>query len=161
VTSFEGNAEFWKEVAAEARRGAAPTATAMAKYLAERARDVTLRQSSHAPGEWYRQGPRRPPAYATGTLARSMFFVPASSAGGGTAWAEVRNSAEYSRILEFGCVITPTNKKFMHWVDSRGSWYHTLLVVPPHPFIEPTTDDSIRDGTLRYEAIDEFRKYDP
>lgn len=88
-----------------------------------------------------------------------MVHTPASD--GIRATARVGNRVSYSRILEFGCVITPTNKKFLHWVDSGGSWYHEFLVVKPHPFLEPTVDESIDDGSLRDEAVDAFEPYDP
>ncbi len=156
----EENVAAWDDVIADAKQGAAPTANAMASYIADRARTDTLRRSSHSPGEWHRARPGEPPAYSTGNLSRSMMYKPASR--GLRATAMVGNTADYSRILEFGCVVTPVSgKKFMHWTDSGGSWYHKMLVVPPHPFLEPTTDESIRDGSLRDVAIDEFRKYDP
>jgi hypothetical protein len=154
------NVAYLEAVLAKAKRGAAPTATAMARYIADRARTDTLRRSSHSPGEWHRTRPGEPPAYSSGNLSRSMTYKPASQGLRATAMAG--NAASYSRILEFGCVVTPVSgKKFMHWVDSGGSWYHEMLVIPPHPFLEPTTDESIRDGSLRDVAIDEFRKYDP
>jgi hypothetical protein len=118
-----------------------------------------LQRTRHQKGEWYRQRPGEPPARASGALAQAMYFKPAS--GGLRATALVGNDAPYSRILEFGCVITPVNRKFMHWTDSGGSWYHTILVVPRHPFLSTTTDEAIEDGSLRQVAIDAFEPYDP
>lgn len=155
---------YWEDVVALADQAAAPVANAMAAYITERTRNITLRETSHAPGEWYRQGPRRPPAYSTGTLARGMFYKPASAGTGSRATAEVGNRVNYSRILEYGCVITPASKKMLHWKDSGSpvkGWFHEFLVVPPHPFIEPTFDSAIRDGSLFDVMVDEFRKYDP
>jgi hypothetical protein len=153
------NFEYWSEVVAKARLGAAPTANAMAKYIADRTAKKTLRRTSHAPGEWYRQKGGEPPAYASGNLSRSMYWTPAHT--GLRATAFVGNSAEYSRILEFGCVIVPTNKKFMHWTDTGGSWYHEFLVMPPHPYLSPTVEEAIADGSLRDAAIEGFTPYDP
>ena len=156
----EDNLEIWKAIAAKSRKGAGPTATAMAKYIAERTAKITLRRTSHPAGMWYRQRPGEPPAYSTGNLAKSMFYKAAFS-GREAATASVGNSAEYSRILEFGCVIVPSSKKFSHWVDTGGSWYHEFLVSPPHPYLEPTVDEAVEDGSLRDAAIDAFEPYDP
>jgi hypothetical protein len=161
VVTFQENAENWEAIAAKSKRGAAPTATAMAKYLADRTRYDTLTRSSHAPGSWHRTKAGEPPAYASGNLARGMMYIPASQGAVERATAYVGNRVDYSRILEFGCVIQPTNKKFLHWTDTGGSWYHTFLVVPPHPFLEPTVDESIADGSLRDAAIEGFTPYDP
>jgi hypothetical protein len=155
----EENISFWQRVWQLAIRGPQAVASAMARYVARRTAEDTLRQSTHSPGEWYRQGPGRPPAYATGNLAESMFSRPASA--GLRATAVAGNTADYSRILEFGCVIVPVSRKFMHWVDSGGSWYHTILVVPPHPYLGPTTEMAIEEGELQREAIEAFRPYDP
>jgi phage gpG-like protein len=135
-------------------------ATAMAKYIMERTRDQTLRRRSHGPGQYYRHHLKGdPPAYASGRLARAMWYTPAS--GGLVASALVGNRSEYGRILEFGCVITPVNKKKMHWVDSAGSWYHDYLEVPAHPFLSRTVADAIADGSLTRVAIEAFLPYDP
>jgi hypothetical protein len=161
VVTPRENVEVWEAIVDRAKRGAGPAATAMAKYLADRARYDTLSRSSHGSGAWHQTKAGEPPAYASGKLSRGMFYVPAHSGYAPSATAWVRNSVEYSRILEFGCVIQPTNKKFLHWTDSGGSWYHTFLVVPPHPFLEPTVDESIDDGSLRDAAVDGFEPYDP
>ncbi len=142
-----------------AMKGAPATANRMAEYIRWRTAEITLRTYFHAPGEWYGSRPGEPPAYASGTLARSLYVIPAY--GGLRATATVQTDLDYSRILEFGCVVTPKDKKFMHWVDSRGSWYHPLLVVPEHPYLSSTTDDSIYDHSLQEEAIEEFILYDP
>jgi hypothetical protein len=160
VVSFEENVEIWQAIADKAKQGAAPTATAMAKFIAERTARETLTRTNHPDGAWHRARPNEPPARGSGTLAKSMFHTPAHS-GNLTASAYVGNSADYSRILEYGCVIQPMNKKFSHWVDSGGSWYHEFLVSPPHPFLAPTVDEAIADGSLRQAAIDAFTPYDP
>jgi len=160
TVSPEENVGIWKAIAAKSKLGAGPTATAMAKYIAERTSRETLQRTSHPAGMWYRQRPNEPPARASGNLAESMFFTPAHR-GGMRATAYVGNSAEYSRILEFGCVIVPSSKMFSHWVDTGGSWYHQFLVMPPHPYLEPTVEEAVEDGSLRDAAIEGFRPYDP
>lgn len=160
MVSFDENIEVWKAVAATARQGAAPAATAMAKYIAERTAQDTLARSSHGSGAWHRTRPGEPPARSTGTLARGMFYK-ASYGSGSKASAWVGNRVDYSRILEYGCTIEPVGKKFLHWRDSGGAWYHHFLESSPHPFLEPTVDESVDDGSLRDHAIEAFEPYDP
>jgi hypothetical protein len=155
----EENFAYLQSVAARAALGAVPVATAMAKYIMERTRDQTLRRRTHGPGQYYRTPRGDPPSYASGKLARGMFYTPAS--GDVRASALVGNKADHSRILEFGCVLQPTTRKFMHWVDSAGSWYHTYLEVPPHPYLGRTTDEATSDGELQRIAREAFRDYDP
>ena len=153
------NLAYWEGVLVQAKKGAQAAATAMAKYIAERTAQDTLRRTMHAPGEWYNQKAGEPPAYASGNLAESMFYR--SAHDGLRTSAMVGNSADYSRILEFGCVIVPRAKKKLHWADSGGFWYHDFLELPEHPFLSRTTDEAIEDESLREEAIEAFRPYDP
>jgi hypothetical protein len=155
----EENIAYLQAVAEKAKLGAAPVADAMADYIVWRTAEITLRRTLHAPGEWYNQKAGEPPAYASGNLAESMYYKPASA--GLRTSAMVGNKAEYSRILEFGCVIVPASKKFLHWTDSGGSWYHKFLVSPPHPFLSPTTQEAIDDGSLQDVAVEAFKPYDP
>ena len=160
----EENAAEWARIEQQARLGAQAAAEAMAKYIAERTADDTLRRTTHAPGMYHKAAPGAPPAYASGSLAKGMYSTPASGGLRSTAWAG--NSARHAKLLEFGgCVLTPTSGKVMHWTDSAGSWYHARLPAsgdfPAHPFIGPTTDEAIDDGTLRQVAIAAFRPYDP
>ena len=70
-------------------------------------------------------------------------------------------------MLERGChPVTPTRFKVMHWTDSGGSWYHARLPadgsdMPEHPFLAPTVDESVDDGSLQDVAVEAFREYDP
>ncbi len=156
----EGNLAHLEQVLARAKLGAAAAATAMARYVAERTRDDTLTQTTHAPGAYYKARPGAPPASASGGLAKGMYYTPAS--GGLRATAAAGNSARHAKLLEFGgCVLKPTGGKVMHWTDSGGSWYHAVLPAPAHPFLGPTTQEAIDDGTLRQVAIDAFIPYDP
>jgi hypothetical protein len=132
----------------------------MARYIAERTAEDTLRRNTHAPGAYYKAKAGAPPSYASGSLARGMYWRPAS--GGLRASAYAGNNARHAKLLEFGgCVLRPTSGKVMHWTDSGGSWYHAQLPAPAHPFLEPTVQEAIDDGSLRQVAIDAFREYDP
>jgi hypothetical protein len=155
----EENLAYLERAFSRIEEGAVAAATAMAKYIRDRARNDTLQRTRHQPGEWYRQRPGEPPARASGALIRDMFFKPAS--GGLRATAVTGNKSEYGRILEFGCVVVPVNHRYMHWTDSGGSWYHTVLVVPAHPYLSVTTDEAIADGSLQQAAIDAFEPFDP
>jgi hypothetical protein len=155
----EQNLAYLRYLLSLVTQGAQATANAMAEYIRWRTAEITLRTYFHAPGEWYGARPGEPPAYGSGTLARSLYVIPAYS--GLVTSAIVQTDLDYSRILEFGCVVEPKDHKFMHWVDSRGSWYHPLLVVPEHPYLSSTTDDSILDDSLQEEAIEIFEEYDP
>lgn len=164
MTPEENLAELLR-IEARARLGAAVAAAAMARYIAERTANDTLRRNKHAPGAYHKARPGAPPSYASGSLAKGMYYTPAS--GGLRASAYVGNSARHARLLEFGgCVLRPTTRKVMHWTDSAGSWYHAALPMdrseqPEHPFLGPTTDEAIDDGELQQVAIDAFRDYDP
>jgi len=159
----EENAEMWAKLAEVARQGVAPTATAMAKHIAERAQKVTLARTKKPSGAWHRARPGEPPALGTGKLRDAMYYKPAHR-GSLRAFAWVGNDADYSRIMEFGCVVSAENKEKLHWKDSGSpikGWFHQRLENPPHPFLSPTTEEAVDDGSLRQAAIDEFRKYDP
>lgn len=160
MVTFQENAENWEAIAENSKRGAAATATAMARYLANRTRYDTLTRTSHGSGAWHQAKAGEPPAYATGNLARGMMYVPASQGSVERATAYVGNRVNYSRILEFGCVIEQA-EKFLHWTDSGGSWYHEFLISPPHPFLGPTVEESIADGSLTDAAVEGFKPYDP
>lgn len=153
------NVVYLEHVLARARLGAGPVATAMAKYIADRTATDMLQRHFHGPQEYHRARGNRPPSYGSGTLSKGMEFRPAHD--GIRSTALVRNRVEYARILEFGCVITPKHNRYMHWVDTAGSWYHEFLEVHPHPFLGPTTDEAINDGGLRDAAIAAFEPYDP
>ena len=159
----------WLEAAIEKMEyGAAAMADAMARYLAERTADDTLRRTTHSPGTYYKARPGAPPAYVSGTLAKSMFVTPASASRGARATAYVGNNARQAKLMEFGgCVLQPTDGKTMKWKDTGRDrpWHHRRLPVdgefPAHPFLAPTVQEAIDDGSLTRVAIDAFRPYDP
>ena len=163
----EENLTQWLQIEALARLGAAAAAEAMAKYIAERTANDTLRRNKHASGVYHKARPGAPPAYSSGSLAKGMYWTPAS--GGLRASAYVGNSARHARLMEFGgCVLQPTDGKTMKWKDTgrKEPWHHARLPsdsseFPEHPFLGPTTDEAIDDGELQQVAIDAFREYDP
>lgn len=148
-----------------AEDGAQAAATAMARYIAWRTSEITLRRHIHAPGEFSPHHPGEPPAYASGALAESIFYVPAYA--GLRTTALVSTDSPYSRILEFGCVVTPKKETHVAWHDTgrpdnpSGWWRHEIVEIHAHPFLGPTTDEAIADGELQRAAIEAFREYDP
>jgi hypothetical protein len=137
----------------------------MAKYIRDRARNDTLQRTRHAPGAFHRQRPGEPPARASGALIDAMYYMPAYGAMRATALAG--NDAPYSRIHEFGCVITAKARSHLGWKDSgrpdnpSGIWRHRSVMEKPHPFLSVTTREAIEDGSLRRVAIEAGRPYDP
>lgn len=150
---------IWEKIVRRSQYAPKAAADAMAEYIARYAREIKLRETSHPPGAYNRQQPGRPPAYGSGNLARSMYSKPSFS--GVRASALTGNKAPYSRILEYGCTVFPVYKKRMSWSDSGGTWYHEMLDVPEHPFMRPSVEEAIDDGSLQEVAIEAFREYDP
>jgi hypothetical protein len=155
----------WLEAAIErASRGAPAMADAMARHIAERAAQDTLTRTRLAPGTYHKARPGAPPAMMSGTLAKNMFTEPASA--GLRSSAIVGNRDKRARLFEYGgCVLTPAGKDPMKWHDTGGWWSHRRLPLtgefPEHPFLRPTVEDVIADGSLTRVAIDAFRPYDP
>ena len=149
----------------KAEGGAEAVANAMARYIAERTANDTLRRRRHAPGQFYRAKRGDPPAYGSGKLADSMFSQPVS--GGLRASAIAGSADKRASLFEFGgCVLQPgDSQSVMKWKDSGGWWSHHRLPLsgtwPEHPFIRPTVEEAIDDGSLRRVAIEAGRPYDP
>lgn len=161
--SFEENVKLWQDVSKLAAQGAAPAATALAKHVADRAQKVTLRRMKKPSGAWHRARPGEPPSLSSGKLADNMFYIPARR-GGTTAFAWIGNEADYARILEFGCTVSALNKARLHWKDSGSpikGWFHQVLEVPAHPYLSPTTEEAVDDGSLAEAGREAFRPYDP
>ena len=146
--------------------GAAAMANAMAEHIADRVANDMLRRTTHSPGMYHKAAPGAPPASASGNLAKSTFTTPAPASQGMRATALVGNNARYAKLLEHGgCVLKPTSGKVMHWIDSKGSWYHPRLPAdgefPAHPFLQPAVQEAIDDGSLTRVAMAAFLPYDP
>lgn len=149
----------------QAEGGAEAVANAMAEYIARRVAEDTLRRRRHAPGQFYRAQRGQPPAYGSGKLADSMFWEPAS--GGLRASAIAGSNDKRASLFEHGgCVLQPgDSRSVMKWHDSGGWWSHHRLPLsgtwPEHPFIRPTVEDAVADGSLRRVAIEAGTPYDP
>jgi hypothetical protein len=159
--SFEENIAQLEAMMRKAEGGAAAVANAMAAYIAERVAQDTLTRNTNPPGTYNKARPGAPPSYGSGKLAKSMYSTPAS--GGLRATAIAGSNDKRARLFEHGgCVLKSTSRKVMHWVDSGGSWFHSVLRVDSdHPFLGPTTEEALDDGELRRIAIEAGRPYDP
>jgi hypothetical protein len=157
----EANVAYLEAVLAKAKLGAQAAANAMAAHVADRVANDTLQRRRNPPGTWYKARPGDPPSYGTGTLAKSIYTTPAS--GGLRSSAFVGSQDKRARLFEFGgCVLKPGGGGLLHWKDSGGWWSHRWLRVDEkHPFLGPTTEDAVNDGSLQQAARDAFREYDP
>lgn len=137
-----------------AEGAASPAANAMASSFKYQVQNVALKQVQHAQGMFFKAAPSRPPAYASGFLAGSMYMRPASTAIYGA--ASVGITAEYAAIQEFGGDTWPSNHKYMHWLNTGGSWYKKRVHIPAHPYWRPTVDRMIRNGDFVRDAKTAF-----
>ena len=155
------NVAYLEAVLAKAKLGARAAANAMAAHVADRVSNDTLQRRRNPPGTWYKARPGDPPSYGTGTLAASIYSTPASEGLNSSAY--VGSQDKRARLFEFGgCVLQPGDGGLLHWKDSGGWWSHRWLRVDDkHPFLGPTTEDAVNDGSLQRAARDAFREYDP
>jgi hypothetical protein len=162
--TLDESADWWEAAAERATLGANAMADAMAEYLARRISQDTLRRRRHAPGQYYKAKPGDPPASATGKLADSMTWEPVSR--GLRASAIVTSDDKRAGLFEFGgCVLTERSAPVMKWRDSAGWWSHHRLPLsgtwPEHPFVGPTVQEAIDDGSLTRVAVEAFMPFDP
>ena len=140
----------------KAAEAAPPTVMAIADTYKTHLTRVTLRRSFAAPGQFGTPAaPGQPPAWRTGRLAGSVTSVLSGSAGL-TASATVGPHVIYSRVQAQGAVNRPTHAKYMHWVNSGGSWYKKAVRIPARPYLEPALDDCIANGSLVKAAMEAF-----
>lgn len=140
----------------KAATAAPPTVTAIAQTYQKHLQKVTLRRSFAAPGQFGTPAaPGQPPAWRTGELARS---VTTSVAGGSglTASATVAPHTVYAATQEHGGIHRPSHARYMHWVNSGGSWYLKRVDIPPRPYMQPALDDCLANGSLTRAAMETF-----
>jgi hypothetical protein len=136
---------------------AAPvTVMAIADTYRDHLKNVTLRRSFAAPGQFGTPAaPGQPPAWRTGELARSVTSVLGASSGL-TATASVGPHTIYSRVQNQGAINRPTRAHYMHWVNDGGEWFKKRVVIPPRPYMEPALEECIADGSLTEAAMEAF-----
>ena len=158
--SFEENVAQIEAYMANARKGAAAVAAAMAAYIADRVANETLTRRVNPPGTYYKARPGEPPSFGSGALADSMYSTPAPT--GERSSASAGSTDRRARVFEFGsCLLRPSSGSHMGWKDSRGIWRHRSVLMQEHPFLGPTTDEAIDDGELLRVAIEAAIPFDP
>lgn len=110
-------------------RAATATATRKALSLIERNTKQKLRTYTHREGEPTNSPPGEPPAWVTGTLARSVSGEGPTLIGTATWRGRVGPTAVYGRIQELG--------------GTAGPGGHSVL--PARPYLQPTFDDALPD----------------
>lgn len=145
---------YFETIKSAAARGAAPAATGMANEFRAGVANVTLREVGHAPNQFWKAPAGRPPAYASGDLARSVRATPAYGAVKAT--AQVGAYVRYAAIQEVGGTTWPNTHRFMHWRNSFGPWWKRQVTVPAHPYFRPTVERQAASGELSRAARDAF-----
>jgi hypothetical protein len=139
-----------------AAASAPPTVMAMADTYRDHLKGVTLRRSFAAIGQYGTPAsPGSPPAWRTGELARSVWTTPGLQSGL-VARASVGPHVIYAATQERGGVHERRRARYMHWVNSGGSWYLKRVDIPARPYLQPALDDVIGDGSLVKAAMETF-----
>jgi phage gpG-like protein len=150
----EENMLFLGRLQDRAESAAAPVANGFAQAFSSQVANVTLRQIVHPPAMFWKAVPGEPPAYATGALARSV--IPTYTQTPVFATSLVGAYSEYAALQEWGGATWPNHHKFMHWINSGGSWYKKRVVIPEHPYFRPTLTRLILDGSFTRSAMSDF-----
>ena len=147
---------FLKLIRDRAADAAPPAVTAIAQTYQKHLQKVTLRRSFAAPGQFGTPAaPGQPPAWRTGALARSVWTT-AGPSSGATASAWVGPHVIYARIQNQGGVNRPTHAKYMHWVNSGGSWYLKRVDIPARGYMRPALEDCLANGSLTEAGMEAF-----
>lgn len=143
-------------VASRANNAAGPAVIAMSRAYQRRVSRVTLRtyfnaidMPSPAPT------PEGPPAMQTGNLARSVKVFPGNLAGP-RAEAKVAPTVVYARLQELGGHIYPIRFQWLRFPYGGMIHFRKHVYVPPRPYMRPTTEKMIADGSLTGAAADAF-----
>lgn len=150
--------EYLQRLVASAAAG---EVNGMAKTFQDRVKNVTLKRIMHPPNMYWEAPEGEPPAYASGNLARSILMKSSYNTPSnvlGEAQASVYATAIYAALQEWGGSTWPNRGQYMHWRNTRGPWWKKLVDVPEHPYMRPTLEAVIRDGSLQRSAIDAFVK---
>ena len=149
---------FLSAIRDRAATAAPPVADAMGEAYRARVTRVTLRTYSHAYGAKTDSPPGQPPAWVLGALARSVTNV-LTADGGVTATATVGPHTIYARIQELGGVIHARHRKFLRYVEDGEVHYAKSVTLPPRPYMAPSTEACIEDGTFTRTAMESFAEY--
>jgi phage gpG-like protein len=144
-------------------QAAPPAVKRAAEAFHDRLVNVTLRTYQH-PMYVMTQAPAGgPPAWMTGELAYSVTNEYAGSGAIGRAF--VGPHTIYAAVQEEGRVIRRKSREYMRWymtgVPKPGGpwWYKKEVTVPARPYMRPTRDAMIADGSLREAFMEGFREW--
>jgi hypothetical protein len=139
-----------------AATAAPPAVTAIGQTYQKHLQKVTLRRYFATPGQFGTSSPPgQPPAWRTGAMARSVTTVVGPSSGM-TATASVGPHVIYARTQNEGGIHRPSRARYMHWINSGGSWYLKRVNIPARPFMEPALRECIENGSLTKAAAEAF-----
>lgn len=137
-------------------RAAPAEANAMGQRFQTRVK-LTLSEVAHPAGIFWKAPPGRPPAYASGVLRESIVLVSAYGSSV-SASSSVYALAIYAALQEYGGSTWPNRSRYMHWVNSAGPWWKKRVTVPEHPYMRPSLEACIRDGSLTGSAMVAFER---
>lgn len=120
-----------------------------------RVQGVTLRLHSHGVDLKTNAPPGGPPAWVLGNLARSVEVKPIVTQGP-VAIASVAPHVVYARLQELGGHIYPKRHRFLRFPLNGRIYYKEHVYVPPRPYMRPTTDAMVADGSFTERAMATF-----
>jgi hypothetical protein len=137
--------------AAEATQAAATAGGKAGETLVK----VTLLKMSHDAGTPTPSPKGSPPAKISGDLARSVQRTPTVLLAPGIASSTYGPTVIYGTVQEFGMPISVKRKQVLANV-ATGQIFGTSVVIPPRPFMRPTTVMLMESGKLAQAMADAF-----
>jgi hypothetical protein len=134
-------------ISARVNDAAGPAVLGMANAYQARVSGVTLRTFFNAEDMPTPSPVGSPPAWVSGTLARSVHVFD-EQLGGPVASAKVAPDTIYARIQELGGVIRPIRFRYLRFPYDGRIWYKKSVKLNPHPYMRPTTEAMVADGSL-------------
>jgi hypothetical protein len=134
-------------ISARVNDAAGPAVLGMANAYQARVSGVTLRTFFNAVDMPSPSPPGSPPAWVSGTLARSVHVFD-EQLGGPIASAKVAPDTIYARIQELGGTIFPHRFRFLRFPYAGYIHYRKSVTLPSRPYMRPTTEEMVADGSL-------------
>jgi hypothetical protein len=134
----------------------APVAAATAAGRAgETLVKLVLTKNTHAAGTPTPSPKGSPPAKISGDLARSVQRTPTIALGVGVAETTYGPTVIYGTVQEFGMPISVKRKQVLANA-ATGQIFGTHVVIPPRPFMRPSTVELIESGELARVMTEAF-----
>ena len=144
-----------KELELRTMASSPAVAAAMGRAFHDRLVNVTLRRYVHPMYVRTQSPPGSTPAFVSGELAYSVTMDVRGGAGG-SARAYVGPHTIYAGVQEFGGEMHARPGGFMRWYMDGRWWFKKHVEVPARPYIRPTRDEMIADGSLHRVAVATF-----